>query len=118
MTKVIRIDGTCAGVQYFTARIQRSSREEQYQNDRERVLMARMRAEGNKAELYGYMFGSLRPKSEDGKLLLAGLKAGIQKSEDGKLLLAGLKAGIQKSRIKHTTKGDFTHLHSGRNELR
>lgn len=101
MTKVIRIDGTCAGVQYFTARIQRSSREERYQNDRERVLVARMRAEGNKEELYGYMCGSLRPKSEDGKLLLA-----------------GLKAGIQKSRIKHTTKGDFTHLHSGRNELR
>lgn len=77
------------------------TRDEKYQNDRERVLTARLHAEGNKTELYAYLYGSLNLKSDDGKLLLA-----------------GRKAALESTTIKYTTKGDFTHLHSGRNELR
>lgn len=94
MAKVIHIDSR--GRMY-----RKLTRDEQYQNDRERVLQARMYAEGNKTDLFTYMYGSVN-----------------MKSDDGKLLVAGHKAANQKSRIKYTTKGDFSHLHSGRNELR
>lgn len=93
MDKVIHIDSR--------GRIYRKlSREEQAKNERIAVLTRRMLAEGHKRDVMVMPYG--------GKPI----------SEDGKLLQATRKATIQKSRIKHTTKGDFTHLHSGHNELR
>lgn len=93
MAKVIHIDSS--------GRIYRKlSRDEQYQSDRERLLMARMLAEGHKRDVMVMPYG------------------GKPMSEDDKLLQATRKAANQKSRIKYTTKGDFTHLHSGHNELR
>lgn len=38
-------------------------------------------------------------------------------SELATLMTAKLRADAQKSLIKYTTNGDFTHLHSGHNEL-
>lgn len=94
MAKVIHTDSR--GRMY-----RKLTRDEQYQNDRERVLTARLRAEGNKSELYAYIYGAVN-----------------MKSDEGKLLLAGRRAALESTTIKYTTKGDFTHLHSGHNELR
>lgn len=64
------------------------------QQERDRVLQARLRAEGNNAELMGLTYGG-RPRTDDGKLLVS-----------------GWRAIDQRSTIKHTTKGDFSHLHA------
>ena len=69
-------------------------------NNRIAVLTRRMLAEGNKRDVLVMPYG------------------GKPVSEDGRLLESTRKATIQKSRIKYTTKGDFMHLHTGRNELR
>lgn len=61
---------------------------------RDKVLQRRMQAEGNKRELLGIWYG-LNPKSDDGKLLMA-----------------GVRAGIELANVRHTTKGGFSHLHS------
>lgn len=104
MAKAIYIDGTCAGIEHFArigGRIPRKlSREEQYQRERDRVLQARMVAEGDEVDLMLMAYGA------------------TPLTDDGKLLAAGQRANLQRNSIKHTTKGDFTHLHSGRNELR
>ena len=64
------------------------------QQERDRVLQARLRAEGHKAELMCLAYGG-RPRTDDGKLLVS-----------------GWKAIDQRSTIKHTTHGDFSHLHA------
>lgn len=64
------------------------------QQERDRVLQARLRAEGHKTELMGLVYGR-HPRTDDGKLLVS-----------------GWKAHAQRSGIKHTTKGDFSHLHA------
>ncbi len=64
------------------------------QQERELVLQARLRAEGHKSELMYLEYGG-RPITDDGKLLVS-----------------GWKAIDQRSTIKHTTKGDFSHLHA------
>lgn len=63
------------------------------QQERDRVLQARLRAEGHKAELMCLAYG------------------GIPGTDDSKLLVSGWRAIDQRSGIKHTTKGDFSHLH-------
>lgn len=62
--------------------------------ERDRVLQARLRAEGNKAELMCLAYGG-RPLTDDGKLLVSGWKADMQREAQA-----------------HTTKGDFSHLHA------
>lgn len=74
------------------ARQYRSGRE---QAERDMVLTRRMLAEGNKVDTMLYAYGSVN-----------------MKSEDGKLLLAGRRADIQRASLTHTTKGDFSHLHA------
>lgn len=74
------------------ARKSRSGRE---QAERDMVLTKRMLAEGHKADTMLYVYGSTN-----------------MKSEDGKLLLAGRRADIQRASLKHTTRGDFSHLHA------
>lgn len=74
------------------ARQSRSGRE---QAERDMVLTKRMLAEGHKVDTMLYAYGSTNLKSEDGKLLLAGRRADLQ------------RAGLT-----HTTKGDFSHLHA------
>lgn len=74
------------------ARQSRSGRE---QAERDMVLTRRMLAEGNKVDTMLYAYGSTN-----------------MKSEDGKLLLAGRRADIQRASLTHTTKGDFSHLHA------
>ncbi|WLW38412.1 hypothetical protein OCLPNDPH_00037 [Escherichia phage Zappy] len=64
------------------------------QIERDVFLHRRMRAEGNKYELMSLAFGG-RPITDDGKLLVS-----------------GWKAIDQRSTIKHTTHGDFSHLHA------
>lgn len=64
------------------------------QQKRDRVLQARLRAEGHEAELMCLAYGG-RPRTDDGKLLVSGWRAIDQRSD-----------------IKHTTRGDFSHLHS------
>lgn len=71
-----------------------SSHSERQQQERDRVLKARLRAEGHKSELMCLAYGG-RPITDDGKLLVS-----------------GWKAIDQRSTIKHTTKGDFSHLHA------
>lgn len=68
------------------------SRVEQIQRDM--FLQRRMRAEGHKSELMCLAYGG-RPITDDGKLLVSGWKAIDQRSS-----------------IKHTTHGDFSHLHA------
>lgn len=64
------------------------------QQERDRVLQARLRAEGHKAELMCLAYGG-RPSTDDGKLLVSGWRAIDQRLD-----------------IKHTTRGDFSHLHA------
>ncbi|WBF69762.1 hypothetical protein SFP21A_020 [Shigella phage SFP21A] len=64
------------------------------QQERDRVLQARLRAEGQKSELMCLAYGG-RPRTDDGKLLVSGWRAIDQRSD-----------------IKHTSKGDFSHLHA------
>lgn len=104
MSKLIRIDGTCAGIQHF-ASLARStytkrSRSDIEQAERDAHLQRRMKVEGHKSELICLSYG------------------GSPETEDGKLLVSSWTAREQRDSLKHTTKGDFTHLHCGRNELR
>lgn len=71
-----------------------SSHTTRQQQERDRVLQARLRAEGHKSELLRLAYGG-RPSTDDGKLLVS-----------------GWKAIDQRSTIKHTTHGDFSHLHA------
>lgn len=71
-----------------------SSHTKHQQQERDRVLQARLRAEGYKSEL----------------VRLALMDDPI--TDDGKLLVSGWKAIDQRSTIKHTTNGDFSHLHA------
>lgn len=87
-------------VAWDSAMILTGTRAEREQRQRDSVLERRMRAEGNKSDLFIMSYG------------------GKARTEDGKLLESSRKATNQKSRIKYTTRGDFTHLHSGHNELR
>lgn len=87
-------------VAWDTAMTLQATRGKREQRLRDEFLERRMRAEGNRTDLHIMPYG------------------GKAQTEDGKLLEASRKATIQKSRIKYTTKGDFTHLHSGHNELR
>lgn len=72
----------------------RSSHTVRQQQERERVLAARLHAEGHKSELMWLVYGG-RPITDDGKLLVS-----------------GWTARDQRSAIKHTTHGDFSHLHA------
>lgn len=71
-----------------------SSRSRMEQAQRDMFLERRMMAEGHKAELMCLAYGG-RPLTDDGKLLVS-----------------GWKAIDQRSNIKHTTHGDFSHLHA------
>lgn len=71
-----------------------SSHSTRQQQERDRVLQARLRAEGHKSELLRLAYG------------------GLPITDDGKLLVSGWKAIEQRSTIKHTTHGDFSHLHA------
>lgn len=71
-----------------------SSHSARQQQERDRVLQARLLVEGHKSELMRLAYG------------------GQPITEDGKLLVSGWKAIGQRSTIKHTTKGDFSHLHT------
>lgn len=71
-----------------------SSHTARQQQERDRVLQARLLAEGHKSELMCLAYGG-RPITDDGKLLVS-----------------GWKAIDQRSTIKHTTHGDFSHLHA------
>lgn len=71
-----------------------SSRSRMEQTQRDTFLQRRMRAEGHKYELICLAYGG-RPITDDGKLLVS-----------------GRKAIDQRSTIKHTTHGDFSHLHA------
>lgn len=73
----------------------RQSRSRREQAERDMVLTKRMLVEGHKADTMLYAYGSTN-----------------MKSEDGKLLLAGRRANIQRASLKHTTHGDFSHLHA------
>lgn len=64
------------------------------QKERDMFLQRRMRAEGHKSELMCLAYG------------------GQPITEDGKLLVSGWKAIDQRSTVKHTTHGDFSHLHA------
>ncbi|QWT56350.1 hypothetical protein [Enterobacter phage EV136_1] len=65
------------------------------QQERDRVLQARLRAEGHMDELMGLYYGFAKASTEDAKLLVSGWRAIDQRSD-----------------IKHTTRGDFSHLHA------
>lgn len=71
-----------------------SSRSLVEQVQRDMFLQRRMRAEGHESELMFLEYGG-RPTTDDGKLLVS-----------------GWKAIDQRSTIKHTTHGDFSHLHA------
>lgn len=71
-----------------------SSHSARQQQERDRVLQARLRAEGSKSELMCLAYGG-RPVTDDGKLLVS-----------------GWRAIDQRSTIKHTARGDFSHLHA------
>nr|DAH89551.1 MAG TPA: hypothetical protein [Caudoviricetes sp.] len=70
-----------------------SSQTKRQQQERDRVLQARLRAEGHKSDL----------------ILAYG---GQPITDDGKLLVSGWRAIDQRSDIKHTARGDFSHLHA------
>lgn len=72
----------------------KSSHTIRQQQERDRVLQARLRAEGHKSELMCLAYGG-RPLTDDGKLLVS-----------------GWRAIDQRSYIRHTTRGDFSHLHA------
>ena len=71
-----------------------SSRSRVEQAQRDMFLQRRMMVEGHKSELMGMVYG------------------GQPITDDGKLLVSGWKAIDQRSTIKHTTHGDFSHLHA------
>ena len=71
-----------------------SSHTVRQQQERDSVLQARLLAEGHKSELTRLAYGG-RPITDDGKLLVS-----------------GWRAIDQRSTIKHTTHGDFSHLHA------
>lgn len=71
-----------------------SSHSRMAQAKRDMFLQRRMRAEGHKSELMCLAYGG-RPVTDDGKLLVSGWKAIDQRGD-----------------IKHTTSGDFSHLHA------
>ena len=71
-----------------------SSRSRVEQAQRDMFLQRRMVAEGHKSELLRLAYGG-RPITDDGKLLVSGWKAIDQRSTN-----------------KHTTHGDFSHLHA------
>ena len=64
------------------------------QQERDRVIQARLLAEGHKSELMRLAYGG-RPITDDGKLLVSGWRAIDQRTD-----------------IKHTARGDFSHLHA------
>lgn len=72
----------------------RSTRTEMEQAKRDTFLRRRMTAEGHKSELMCLAYGG-RPRTDDGKLLVS-----------------GWQAIDQRSYIRHTTHGDFSHLHA------
>lgn len=78
-----------------------TTRTERELNARDTLLMKRMHAEGNRTDFITALYGS-----------------NDLRSPDGRLLMSSLKAIKQLRSLKHTTKGDFCHLHSGRNEVR
>lgn len=71
-----------------------SSHSARQQQERDMFLQRRMMAEGHKSELMCLAYG------------------GQPITEDGKLLVSGWRAIDQRSIIKHTTHGDFIHLHT------
>ena len=71
-----------------------SSHSARQQQERDRVLLARLLAEGHKSEPMRLAYG------------------GQPITDDGKLLVSGWKAIDQRSTIKHTTRGDFSKLHA------
>lgn len=71
-----------------------SSHTARQQEERDRVLRRRLLAEGHKSELM--------------RLAIAGRPT----TDDGTLLVSGWRAIDQRSNIKHTTHGDFSHLHA------
>lgn len=71
-----------------------SSHSRMEQAKRDMFLQRRMRAEGHKSELMTLAYGG-RPVTDDGKLLVSGWNAIDQRAD-----------------IKHTTDGDFSHLHA------
>lgn len=73
----------------------RSTRSEMEQAKRDTFLQRRMRAEGHKDELMGLYYGFAKASTEDAKLLVS-----------------GWRAMDQRLTIKHTSKGDFSHLHA------
>lgn len=71
-----------------------STRSRREQIERDHLLARRMVAEGNRADLM-YMLYGMEPESEDGKLLAE-----------------AWKAYDQRNTIRHTSQGDFSHLHA------
>lgn len=71
-----------------------SSRSRVEQVQRDMFLYRRMTAEGHNSELMCLAYG------------------GQPITDDGKLLVSGWKVIGQRSTIKHTTHGDFSHLHA------
>lgn len=71
-----------------------STRSRREQAERDNLLARRMEAEGNESDLL-YMVYGCEPKSEDGKLLAE-----------------AWKAYDQRNTIRHTSQGDFSHLHA------
>lgn len=69
------------------------SRSQREQAERDHVLTKRMLAEGSKRDAMVFAYGSVS-----------------MKSEDGKLLMSGRIANLQRASIRHTTLGDFSHL--------
>ena len=73
-----------------------STRSLREQDERDELLVRRMIAEGHKADLLASVYGA-EPKSVDGKLLAESWKARHQRDS-----------------IRHTSGGDFCHLHANR----
>lgn len=92
MSNLVHAMDSKMGLKAYTYRY--SSHTARQQQERDRVLQARLRAEGHKSELMRLAYGG-RPITDDGKLLVS-----------------GWKALDQRSTIKHTTHGDFSHLHA------
>lgn len=72
----------------------RSTRSLREQTERDELLARRMVAEGNQVELLAILHG-FEPECEDGKLLVE-----------------AWKAYDQRNTIRHTARGDFSHLHA------
>lgn len=77
-----------------------STRSLREQAERDSVLARRMVAEGNQLELMA-MWHGFEPECSDGKLLAE-----------------AWKAYDQRNTIRHTSRGDFCHLHTGSHEVK